>query len=49
MLYVGFMFTFQVGVRLLQLAYLQIIAPIPIAMYITPKGEENLKNGVNSV
>ena len=42
-LYVGFMFTFQVGVRLLQLAYLQIIAPIPIAMYITPKGEENLK------
>lgn len=42
-LYAGFMFTFQVGVRLLQLAYLQIIAPIPIAMYITPKGEENLK------
>ena len=42
-LYVGFMFTLQVGVRLLQLVYLQIIAPIPIAMYITPKGDDNLK------
>lgn len=42
-LYIGFMFTLQVGVRLLQLVYLQIIAPIPIAMYITPKGDDNLK------
>lgn len=42
-LYVIFMFTIQVAVRLFQLAYLQIIAPIPIMMYITPKGDEQLK------
>ena len=36
-------YSIQVGVRVLQLAYLQIVAPIPIAMYITPKGEEQLK------
>lgn len=42
-LYLGFMFTFQVGIRTIQLAYLQVIAPIPIIMYITPKGEDNLK------
>lgn len=44
-LYTGFMFTFQVAVRLIQLAYLELIAPIPIIMYITPKGDEQLKNG----
>lgn len=42
-LYLGFMFTFQVGIRTIQLAYLQVVAPIPIIMYITPKGEDNLK------
>lgn len=42
-LYLGFMFTFQVGIRTIQLVYLQVIAPIPIIMYITPKGEDNLK------
>ena len=42
-LYVIFMFTIQVAVRLFQLAYLQMIAPIPIMMYITPKGDEQLK------
>lgn len=42
-LYTGFMFTFQVAVRLIQLAYLELIAPIPIIMYITPKGDEQLK------
>lgn len=42
-LYLGFMFTFQVGIRTIQLAYLQVIAPIPIIIYITPKGEDNLK------
>lgn len=42
-LYTGFMFTFQVAVRLIQLAYLEVIAPIPIMMYITPKGDEQLK------
>ena len=31
-LYLGFMFTFQVGIRTIQLAYLQVIAPIPIIM-----------------
>ena len=42
-MYTGFMFTFQVAVRLIQLAYLELIAPIPIIMYITPKGDEQLK------
>lgn len=42
-LYTLMIFTIQVGVRVLQLAYLQIIAPIPIMMYITPKGDEQLK------
>lgn len=42
-LYSIFIFTIQVGVRVIQLAYLQIIAPIPIIMYITPKGDEQLK------
>lgn len=41
--YLILVFTIQVGVRLFQLAYLQIIAPIPIMMYITPKGDEKLK------
>lgn len=42
-LYTVAIFTIQVGVRLVQLAYLQIIAPIPIIMYITPKGDDYLK------
>lgn len=42
-LYTIFIFTIQVGVRVIQLAYLQIIAPIPIIMNITPKGDEQLK------
>ena len=42
-LYTIIIFTIQVGVRVIQLAYLQIIAPIPILMYITPKGDEQLK------
>lgn len=42
-LYTIFIFTIQVSVRVIQLAYLQIIAPIPIIMYITPKGDEQLK------
>ena len=45
-LYTGFMFTFQIGVRLIQLAYLELIAPIPIMMYVTPKGDEQLKKWV---
>lgn len=36
-------YTIQVGVRAMQLAYLQLIAPIPIMMYLTPKGDETLK------
>lgn len=35
--------TVQLGIRIFQLAYLQIVAPIPIMMYLVPKGEENLK------
>lgn len=42
-LYIVFIFTIQLAVRLFQLAYLQVIAPIPIMMYITPKGDEKLK------
>ena len=42
-LYVIVIFTIQVGVRVIQLAYLQIIAPIPIVMYLTPKGDDTLK------
>lgn len=42
-LYSIFIFTIQVGVRLIQLAYLQLISPVPIMMYIAPKGEEKLK------
>lgn len=42
-LYIIVIFTIQVTIRLFQLTYLQIISPIPIMMYITPKGEENLK------
>lgn len=42
-LYTIAIFTIQVGVRLVQLAYLQIIAPIPIIMYVTPKGDDYLK------
>ena len=45
-LYTGFMFTFQIGVRLIQLAYLELIAPIPIMMYVTPKGDDQLKKWV---
>ena len=41
--YTVLIFTIQVGVRLIQLAYLQIIAPIPIIMYVTPKGDNYLK------
>ena len=33
----------QIGVRCIQLAYLEIIAPIPIMMYLNPKGDEKLK------
>lgn len=33
----------QVGVRLIQLAYLQLIAPVPILLYLDPKGDDKLK------
>lgn len=36
-------YTIQVGVRVIQLAYLQLIAPIPIMMYLDPKGDDKLK------
>lgn len=42
-LYILIVYTIQVSVRVFQLTYLQIIAPIPIMMYLTPKGEEKLK------
>lgn len=46
-LYMVFMYTIQVGVRTIQLAYLELIAPIPIMMYLNPKGDDNLKKWAN--
>lgn len=37
-------FTITIAMRVLQLAYLQLIAPIPIMTYMTPKGEDTLNN-----
>lgn len=39
LLWMILMYTVQLGVRLLQLAYLQLIAPVPIIMYLDPKSE----------
>lgn len=41
--YVLIVYTIQLGIRVVQLAYLEAIAPIPIMMYLMPKGEETLK------
>lgn len=40
------MYTIQVGIRVVQLAYLQLIAPAPIIMYLTPKGDETFNKWV---
>jgi len=37
------MYTLQVAVRMFQLAYLQLIAPVPIMLYLDPKNDEQLK------
>lgn len=37
------LYTIQVAIRVFQLAYLELISPIPIMMYIMPKGDEKLK------
>lgn len=45
-LFVGYVlcvYVIQLGVRSVQLAYLELIAPIPIMMYLNPKGDETLK------
>lgn len=39
-------YTFSIGVRVIQLAFLQIIAPVPIISYVLPNGEEKLKTWV---
>lgn len=36
-------YTIQVGIRVFQLAYLELVAPIPIMMYLMPNGDEQLK------
>ena len=41
-LFMIIMYVIQVGVRVVQLAYLQLIAPIPIIGYLAPKGEDTL-------
>lgn len=40
------MYVIQVGVRVIQLAYLELIAPIPIIGYLAPKGENTLNKWV---
>lgn len=45
-LWIIIMFTIQVAVRVFQLAYLQLIAPIPIIAYLTPKGDDNFNKWV---
>lgn len=40
------MYTIQVGIRVVQLAYLQLIAPVPIIMYVTPKGDDTFNKWV---
>ena len=42
LLWTIFTFTLQLGVRVLQLAYLELIAPIPIMMYLMPDGDSKL-------
>ena len=44
LLWTIFTYTVQAGVRVLQLAYLELIAPVPIMMYLTPDGDSKLKN-----
>lgn len=39
-------YTISVGVRLIQLAYLQLVAPIPIMMYLEPKEDGTFKKWV---
>lgn len=41
-LWVIIMYVIQVGIRVVQLSYLQLIAPIPIIMYLAPGGEDKL-------
>lgn len=41
-LYMILIYVIQVGVRVIQLAYLQLVAPIPIIGYLAPKGEDTL-------
>ena len=43
MLWTILTFTISAGIRVLKLAYLQMIAPIPIMAYVIPGGEETLK------
>ena len=43
MLWTIFTCTISAGIRVLKLAYLQMIAPIPIMAYVIPGGEETLK------
>lgn len=43
LLWIIIVYTVQVSVRVFQLAYLELIAPIPIMMYLMPNGDEKLK------
>lgn len=43
LLWIIMTYTVQVAVRVFQLAYLELIAPIPIMMYLMPNGDEKLK------
>lgn len=43
LLWIIITYTIQVGIRVFQLAYLELVAPIPIMMYLMPNGDEQLK------
>ena len=43
MIYILCNYVLSIGVRVIQLAYLQLIAPIPILFNILPNGEDKLK------
>ena len=43
-LFIGYiLLTYGVGVRTVQLFYLQVIAPVPILFYVLPNGDDKLK------
>lgn len=48
-LYAFVSFSIDMGIRAAKLAYLQIIAPVPLVMQVLPKFQENFKKYISSV